>query len=84
MSDCSFKGRLSYGDAPPLIGRLGGEVSLVSVGPFNSQEAVGGVTDAAGQHSVSQHCIYHGALPVTGPESDTLTAISYCTAAVIY
>ncbi len=37
-----------YGDAPPLIGRLGGEVSLVCVGSFHSQETVGGVTDATG------------------------------------
>ncbi len=39
---------LSYSDAPPLIGRLSGEVSLISIRSFDSQEAVGGVTDAAG------------------------------------
>lgn len=62
---------LPYTDAPPLVGRLCGEVRLVSVGPFNSQETVGGVADAAGQHAVSQHGVDHSTLPVTGPESHT-------------
>lgn len=68
---------LSYSDVPPLIGRLGGEVSLVSVGSFDSQETVGGVSDPTGQHSVSQHGVDHSALPVTGPESQTDSVILY-------
>lgn len=61
---------LPYADAPPVIGRLHGEVRLVSVGPFDSQETVGGVANAAGQHAVSQHGVDHRTLPVTGPGSD--------------
>lgn len=60
--------RLStYADTPPLRGRLGGQVRLVSVRPLHPQEAVGGVSDAAGQHAVPQHGVDHRALPVAGP-----------------
>lgn len=58
---------MTYRDAPPLVGRLSGEVSLVSVSSLNPQETVGGVADAAGQNAVSQHGVDHGAFPVTGP-----------------
>lgn len=63
----------SYRDAPPLIGRLGCEESLVSVGSLHSQETVGGVSDAAGQHAVSEHGVDHRTLPVTGPEHTDVT-----------
>lgn len=58
----------TYGDAPPLIGCLSGEIRLVSVGSLHPQETVGCMSDAAGQNPVSQHSVDHRALPVTGPE----------------
>lgn len=54
-------------DALLLVRALGLEVGLVVVGALHAQEAVGGVTDAAGQHPVSQHGIDHCALPITRP-----------------
>lgn len=57
-----------YADTPPLAGSLSREESLVSVSPLHPQEAIGGVADAAGQHSVSQHGINHRAFPIAGPK----------------
>lgn len=63
-----------YSDAPPLAGRLGGKEGLVSVGPLYPQEAVSGVANATGKHTLPQHGVDYRALSIAGPEATARSA----------
>lgn len=61
---------LAYLDALLLIRALRLQISLVFIGAFHTQEAVCGVANSTGQHSVPQHGINHCAFTITGPERE--------------
>lgn len=58
---------LAYLDALLLIRALSLQISFVFIGAFHTQEAVCGVANSTGQHSVPQHGINHCAFTITGP-----------------
>ena len=66
---------MCYLDALLLLGALRFEVGLVLVRALHAQEAVGGVADAAGQHSVPQHGVHHSALPIACSVGDAIIII---------
>lgn len=58
-----------YLDALLLVRALRLEVGFVIISTLNTQEAVGGVSNTAGQHTVPQHGINNCAFPITGPKN---------------
>lgn len=60
--------RFIYLDALLLIRAICLEVGLIFISALHAQEAVGGVANTTGQHSIPQHGINHCAFAITGPE----------------
>lgn len=56
-----------YFNALFIFRALSLQVGLVLISALHTKEAVGGVADPTGQHTIPQHGIDHSAFTITGP-----------------